>query len=77
MSYATHKPERTPPRAILPAALPLSPAGRARAAGMRDKWRAAFGDDQFIRDLVDAGLIHGWRDVLSVTTTEDPDHGHD
>lgn len=77
MSYATQKPERLLPRPILPAALPLSPAGRARAASMRDKWRAAFGDDQFIRNLVDAGLIHGWRDVLSVTTTEDPDHGRD
>lgn len=77
MSYQDQKPRRTAQAPVLPAAPPLSPSGRERAARMRDKWRAAFGDDQFIRDLVDAGLIHGWRDVLSVTTTEDPDHGHD
>lgn len=77
MSYQNQKPRSTTQAPVLPPASPLTAAQRERAAHMRDQWRAAFGDDQFIRDLVDAGLIHGWRDVLSVTTTEDPDNGHD
>lgn len=76
MNCADQKPRRTDAAPILPPARPLTPAQRERAARMRDAWRAAFGDDPFIRDLVGAGLIHGWRDVLSVTILE-PNHGHD
>lgn len=44
-----------------------------RATRMRDAWRDAFGDDQLIRDLLDAGMIHGWRDVESVELIGDLD----
>ncbi|OWY40050.1 hypothetical protein CEK28_04765 [Xenophilus sp. AP218F] len=75
MSYGKYKlarpaeqPKRAPP--------PLTPAQRARAAQMRESWLAAFGDDSFIRELHEAGLIDGWRNVLSVTPiSEEPTHG--
>lgn len=44
----------------------LSDAERARAAEMKRQWIEAFGDDSVIRELYKAGLIEGWRDVLSV-----------
>lgn len=77
MSYQDQKPRRTAQVPVLPPGSPLTPAQRERAARMRDQWRAAFGDDLFIRDLVDAGLIHGWRDVIAVTPIEDPTNGRD
>lgn len=33
---------------------------------MKRQWIDAFGDDSVIRELYKAGLIEGWRDVLSV-----------
>ncbi|AUH51237.1 hypothetical protein CXB49_10650 [Chromobacterium sp. ATCC 53434] len=72
MSYGKYK--RAHPDETLPPPPPLTPAQRQRAAQMRDAWREAFGDDQLIRDLLDAGMINGWRDVVSVTPIEAPDN---
>lgn len=70
MSYGKYKSAR--PQADLPPAPPLSPAARTRAAKMRDEWREQFnGDDSLIRDLVDAGMIYGWRDVQAVYPNKD------
>ena len=77
MSYQNQKPRRTAQAPVLPPASPLTPAQRERAARMRDQWRQHFGDDDFIRQMVDAGLIHGWRDVIAVTPIEDPTYGRD
>lgn len=77
MSYQNQKPRRTAQAPVLPPASPLTPAQRERAARMRDQWRQHFGDDDFIRQMVDAGLIHGWRDVIAVTPIEDPTNGRD
>lgn len=77
MNYASMKPRRSQATANLPPAPPLSPAQRERAARMRDQWRQHFGDDDFIRQMVDAGLIHGWRNVIAVTPIEDPTNGRD
>ena len=44
----------------------LSDSERARAAEMKRQWIEAFGDYSVIRELYKAGLIEGWRDVLSV-----------
>lgn len=77
MSYGKYKHVHQAERPVLRPAPPLTPAQHARAAKMRDQWREHFGDDSFIRELVDAGLIHGWRDVQSVTPiTEDPSDDH-
>lgn len=71
MSYGKYK--RAHVDEALPPPPPLTPAQRQRAAQMRDAWRKAFGDDQLIRDLLDAGMIHGWRNVVSVTPIEAAD----
>lgn len=47
-------------------ARPLSEEERARAEEMKQKWLGAFGDDSFIREAYKAGIIDGWRDVVSV-----------
>lgn len=73
MSYGKYKHVHQADRPVLRPAAPLTPTQRARAARMRDEWRQHFGDDSFIRDLVDAGLIHGWRDVVAVTPIKDQD----
>ncbi|WP_024303311.1 hypothetical protein [Pseudogulbenkiania sp. MAI-1] len=78
MSYGKYKHVHPSARPVLRPAPPLTPAQRERAARMRAEWREHFnGDDSFIRELVDAGLIHGWRDVISVTPIEDQNHGDD
>lgn len=77
MRYQDQKPRCTTQAPVLRPAPPLTPAQRERAARMRDQWRQHFGDDDFIRQMVDAGLIHGWRDVIAVTPIEDPTNGRD
>lgn len=63
-------PKPLPGRRPLP---PLSPAEQARVADIREQARALPGVEETIRELYEAGLIDGWRNVLEITPLEVPD----
>lgn len=76
MSYGKYKHARVPTVKTPPP--PLTPEQQRRAAAMRDAWRESFdGDDSFVRHLVEAGLIDGWRNVVSVTQIKEETNGED
>ncbi len=55
---------------------PLTDAELVHAKKMKQEWLAQFGNDEFIRECVKAGLIDGWRNVESVKPLEETDEHH-
>lgn len=54
--------------------LPLTHTQQAHAERMKALWQKHFPGDSFLRDLLAAGMIDGYRNIISITPNE-ANHG--